>query len=210
MHALIENGLVKQYPYGIAQLKKANPDVSFPKKETDDLLLSFNVHRVFNSTPPMSDKDVEQIKQNMAIVANEIDGLENKQRNEQKEEHLQNLKASYESNAQILKDLPAPYILMQSVLEEGTPVFDTEANRWTQVWSVRDMSAYEITNRNNAKADEVRAKRNELLAACDWTQVLDAPVDKEAWANYRQALRDLPDQAGFPWEVEYPQTPTSV
>jgi len=39
---------------------------------------------------------------------------------------------------------------------------------------------------------QMRAHRNLLLAASDWTQVADAPVDKQAWAAYRQQLRDAP------------------
>lgn len=42
------------------------------------------------------------------------------------------------------------------------------------------------------KLRQVRLWRNAELAATDWTQVADAPVDAEAWATYRQALRDLP------------------
>lgn len=57
------------------------------------------------------------------------------------------------------------------------------------------------------KAGQVRSERNTKLAATDWTQVADAPVDKEAWATYRQALRDVPQQAGFPWVVEWPAQP---
>ena len=54
---------------------------------------------------------------------------------------------------------------------------------------------------------EVRAERNRLLTASDWTQVADAPVDQAAWAAYRQALRDLPQQDGFPLNVIWPTTP---
>lgn len=56
-------------------------------------------------------------------------------------------------------------------------------------------------------ADAARAERDQLLAACDWTQVNDAPVDAAAWATYRQALRDVPAQAGFPEAVEWPVAP---
>lgn len=38
----------------------------------------------------------------------------------------------------------------------------------------------------------IRRKRDLLLAKSDWTQVIDSPVDQQAWADYRQALRDLP------------------
>ena len=56
-------------------------------------------------------------------------------------------------------------------------------------------------------AEQVRAERDALLAACDWTQVADAPVDQAAWAVYRQALRDVTAQAGFPDAVVWPVMP---
>ena len=56
-------------------------------------------------------------------------------------------------------------------------------------------------------AANIRAQRNALLAASDWTQVIDAPVDQAAWATYRQALRDISAQAGFPQTVVWPTQP---
>lgn len=56
-------------------------------------------------------------------------------------------------------------------------------------------------------SQQVRTKRNKLLAESDWTQVADAPVDKAAWATYRQALRDITEQDGFPLSVIYPEAP---
>jgi hypothetical protein len=55
--------------------------------------------------------------------------------------------------------------------------------------------------------EEVRGSRNAKLVESDWTQVADSPVDKAAWAAYRQALRDIPSQAGFPNTVEWPKEP---
>jgi hypothetical protein len=40
--------------------------------------------------------------------------------------------------------------------------------------------------------ERMRLRRDALLATSDWTQTVDAPVDKAAWAAYRQALRDFP------------------
>lgn len=57
------------------------------------------------------------------------------------------------------------------------------------------------------KADEVREERNRLLDASDWTQASDAPVDQQAWADYRQSLRDVPQQSGFPEDVTWPVEP---
>lgn len=54
----------------------------------------------------------------------------------------------------------------------------------------------------------VRAERDRLLAASDWTQIPDAPVDPAAWAKYRQALRDLPAKIKDPTaEVAWPEPP---
>ena len=54
----------------------------------------------------------------------------------------------------------------------------------------------------------VRQTRNELLKESDWTQVADAPVNKEGWATYRQALRDITTQPNFPYDIEYPVNPS--
>ena len=57
------------------------------------------------------------------------------------------------------------------------------------------------------QAKSVREQRGTKLAECDWTQVADAPVDKTVWATYRQALRDVTTQSGFPWTIEWPTQP---
>jgi hypothetical protein len=56
-------------------------------------------------------------------------------------------------------------------------------------------------------AAEARLTRDNILSKTDWTQLPDAPVDKEAWATYRQALRDITEQDGFPKDVEWPTRP---
>ena len=54
----------------------------------------------------------------------------------------------------------------------------------------------------------IRQQRDALLAASDWTQVPDAPVDAAAWAKYRQALRDLPTKIKDPTaEIAWPEPP---
>lgn len=57
------------------------------------------------------------------------------------------------------------------------------------------------------KAAAIRAQRNWRLSSSDWTQIADSPVDAAAWAAYRQALRDVPQQAGFPETVVWPEPP---
>ena len=61
---------------------------------------------------------------------------------------------------------------------------------------------------NDRKAAEVRAERTSKLAATDWSQAVDTPQGiKDKYATYRQALRDVPSQAGFPWTVTWPDAP---
>jgi len=63
-----------------------------------------------------------------------------------------------------------------------------------------------IAERQSAQA---RSQRDALLLQSDWTQVPDAPVDQSAWAEYRQTLRDLPQKAGFPNDIDWPEKPST-
>ena len=59
----------------------------------------------------------------------------------------------------------------------------------------------------------LRAERNARLAACDWTQLADAHLSqdkKDAWATYRQELRDLPESVTDPTAPEWPLDPTQT
>ena len=60
---------------------------------------------------------------------------------------------------------------------------------------------------NEQKWEQIKLWRNNELAKTDWTQLPDAPVDKAAWATYRQALRDLPAQGGKADDAEFPTAP---
>jgi len=60
----------------------------------------------------------------------------------------------------------------------------------------------------NVSADSIRNQRNMLIAQTDWTQANDVPeATKTKWAAYRQALRDVPQQAGFPNNITWPTSP---
>lgn len=54
----------------------------------------------------------------------------------------------------------------------------------------------------------MRAQRDRLLVASDWTQVADAPVDRDAWATYRQQLRDFPATWTPGETADFPDPPT--
>lgn len=73
-----------------------------------------------------------------------------------------------------------------------------------------DMRTYQPTPEElHAQADsEARTFRDSLLTRSDWTQLPDAPSEtKEAWAAYRQALRDITKQTGYPYEINWPTVP---
>lgn len=88
---------------------------------------------------------------------------------------------------------------MQGVRRDG--------NAWITNWVAVDLAPDACAALDAHQAAAVRADRNASLAACDWTQLADAPVDTAAWAAYRAALRDVPTQAGFPWEIQWPTPP---
>jgi hypothetical protein len=79
--------------------------------------------------------------------------------------------------------------------------------KWYTKYSVADMDADAIVAKDAEQAKAVRQQRGEKLKDSDWTQVIDAPVDQTAWATYRQALRDITGQEGFPWTITWPEQP---
>jgi hypothetical protein len=63
-----------------------------------------------------------------------------------------------------------------------------------------------VSNAINRRAEEIRIERNAKLALSDWRMLSDMP-SSTSWAAYRQSLRDIPLQVGFPWEITWPQEP---
>lgn len=84
------------------------------------------------------------------------------------------------------------------------------------LWRVIALTAEELTQRQEEEQQRVegqwssvRGQRNELLRLTDWTQLADCVLtagEKEAWRNYRQALRDVPNQAD-PFAIVWPDSP---
>jgi hypothetical protein len=147
MHIRLTNGRPETYTIG--QLRRDNPQVSFPKSIPDALLAEYDVYLLTPTDRPQ----VDHTKNVVDAPAQQINGV------------------------------------------------------WTQTWAVTNASVDEIAVRTAERAASVRAERNARLSACDWTQLADAPVDSLAWASYRQALRDITAQTGFPWSVEWPEIP---
>ena len=87
-------------------------------------------------------------------------------------------------------------------LEEGPALLIDGV--WTQNYIVSDLDADASAAKVGAQWDVIRAERNKLLVESDWTQLPDASADATAWATYRQALRDITEQAN-PFSIVWPE-----
>ena len=143
MFICITNGAPETYTIG--QLRRDNPNVSFPKDIPAETLASFNVYPVKRTPAPDIDSKTHRHTQDIAQVNGE----------------------------------------------------------WTQVWNTVELPL-------DQASDNIRAHRDSLLANSDWIVVKayenGNPVPQD-WADYRQALRDVPAQDGFPYSVDWPQEP---
>lgn len=70
-------------------------------------------------------------------------------------------------------------------------------------WTQEEVDAHALALASTA-AEDARIKRNSLLAETDWTASTDVTMTSEM-TTYRQALRDVPAQAGFPNTIEWPE-----
>jgi hypothetical protein len=86
------------------------------------------------------------------------------------------------------------------------PVFTNSTIDGVTTTAAEQEAAYKAT-KDAEQSASVRTSRNDKLAQCDWTQLADSTADKPAWATYRQALRDVTVQEGFPWNVTWPEAP---
>ena len=99
-------------------------------------------------------------------------------------------------------DNQPPYDPMTQQAVEGALVQDA-GGAWTMPWTVENLPL-------NLASDNVRRRRDQLLSDTDWMVVkateLAQPVPAN-WLVYRQALRDVSSQAGFPYSVIWPVKP---
>lgn len=150
---LNDDGSVDRYPYTLTDLRRAEPNVSFPAQITDETAAGFGIYPVAPAEQPAED-------------------------------HTVNL----------------------------TRTAIKQSGKWVEKWVSTPATAEEIAERTAARSQGVRYQRNELLAESDWTQLADSPLDadgKGAWALYRETLRIVPQQSGFPWNVTWPPKPGS-
>jgi len=140
MHLKITNG--QPEIYSIGQLRRDNPNTSFPKSPSDALLAVWDVYPYTVQDQPTVDYMTQTLTQTALAQVN---------------------------------------------------------GAWTQGWEVSNLSV-EDAGRN------IRNQRDNLLQQTDWMALSDNTMTP-AWASYRQALRDITAQEGFPFSVDWPAKP---
>jgi hypothetical protein len=133
---------VETYPYSVALLKRDNPDISFPKAISAELLESYGVYPVVTGDMP---------------------------------------------TASLTDDL----------------VFGSTPVKENNTWKIQVTK----TQKNTTDAEAaIRNQRNALLQETDWWALSDVTMSAEM-TTYRQALRDITNQEGFPYNVTWPSKP---
>jgi hypothetical protein len=134
-------------PYSIAQLKRDNPNTSFPEVLTDAFLAQRDIYKVTILPAPSYDKRTQYLKES---AVQQVEG------------------------------------------------------KWQMGYTVEALPQAQA-------AENMKAERNRLLAESDWVVAKAAEVQNPAppeWVAYRQQLRDVTAQAGFPFNIVWPKKPS--
>lgn len=104
----------------------------------------------------------------------------------------------------VIADDPSYDAMTHKIVAADTPTL--VGGTWTITKSTVALTAEQIQANSDAEAQLVRGKRDDLIAKTDWMALSDVTMSAE-WRAYRQALRDLPQQEGFPDSVVWPTKP---
>ena len=173
MFVKITNGQVAQYPYTAGDLRRDNPNVSFPKNIPNGVFARYGVYPVGYQAAPEYDPLTHRIDHSN-LPEREVLGYYTEE------------------------DAPLPDMV-------GEPI---HSGRWVLTKTVVALTVEQIASNTEAKAKEVRKKRDTLLADTDWMALSDVAMSAEMTA-YRQALRDLTDHVNFPYlaDEDWPVKP---
>jgi hypothetical protein len=121
-------------------------------------------------------------------------------------------------NGHVVNGFEGDESFAQAYITEQTPYCFVDTNNvdyigYDVVLNTQTGAVISETERDNKLPIELqwsifRSKRDKLLSDCDWTQVPDSPVDKVAWAAYRQELRELPSKTTDPAHPVWPNPPS--
>lgn len=145
MFVKLTDGQPSQYPYTLGDLRRDNPNISFPTDIPVETLKAYSVYKVKQTPAPEIDTKTHRYSQTISQINEE----------------------------------------------------------WVQIWSETELPLGQAS-------ENIRKYRDYLLSSTDWIVAVSyergetVPV---AWATYRQALRDITAQPGFPHDVVWPEKP---
>jgi hypothetical protein len=173
MFVKITNGQVAQYPYTVGDLRRDNPNVSFPKTVPTGVMARYGMYPVSYQTDPDYNLMTHRIE-NSAKPEREIIG--------------------YTTN----EDARDPATGEIDFDKVGLPKY---SGRWIITKTVVSLTEEEIAALDAQAAKDNRTKRNDLLAATDYLALTDNTMD-DTTKGYRQALRDITNHPNWPHLLE--------
>ena len=176
----ITNGAVAKYPYSTGQLRRDNPNVSFPRNIPVEIMRRYGMRPVTTEAMPDYDPLTQKVTTATTPTRNVV-----------------RLMTEEDATDPITNEVNTDLV--------GTPIY---GNDWVLTRTVVDLTADEIAEQDAATAETNRAKRNELLAATDYLALSDMTLSTEM-TTYRQALRDITSHANWPnlSDDEWPTKP---
>lgn len=169
MYAKITSGAVAQYPYSVGQLRRDNPNVSFPRNIPVGIMRRYGMHPVTTEAMP----DYDPLTQKVVTATTPTRGVVR-------------LMTEADATDPITEEVNTDLI--------GTPIY---GNDWVLTRTVVDMTAEEIAANDALVAEANRKKRNKLLAETDYLALTDQTMDVIT-TTYRQSLRDITAHANWP------------
>lgn len=120
------------------------------------------------------------------------------------------IRASYGMYPVTIEDKPDYDVATQKAVQNTLPTLNEETDTWVLGWTVSDMSEEEIAENDALWASKNRTVRDNLLTETDWVVIKaleeGQPVDL-IWQGYRHELRMVPQQEGFPHNINWPTKP---
>ena len=193
MYAKINGGTVVKFPYTFGDLRKDNPNVSFPKNITQGVMQKYGMVGVLEGPKPTLGA-YQTVKRN-ALPTRPVTGQYTEENAPVPEMVGEDIIAGYWMIEYTAVDMFAD---TTETDEDGNEVVTTKAEH---------EAAYQATL-DAATAEDNRKKRNELLAATDYLALTDNTLD-DITTQYRQALRDITTHENWPHlsEADWPTAP---
>ncbi len=176
----ITNGAVARYPYSAGQLRRDNPNVSFPRNVPIEIMRRYGMRPVTVEAMPEYNALTEKVTTATTPTRNVV-----------------RLVTEEDATDPITEEVNTDLI--------GTPIY---GNDWVLTRTVVELTADEIAANDAEAAEANRKTRDALLAETDYFALTDVTMNA-AMTSYRQALRDITSHANWPNldEADWPTNP---